>query len=455
MSANLSSSSEWPADRVERRSVQHLVADARNARTHTDAQVAQIAAAIREWGWTNPVLIDENGTIIAGHGRVLAARLLGIPDVPVMVARGWSEAQKRAYILADNKLALNAGWNEELLAIEVAGLADMGFDLPLIGFSEDELAALSASPSAGLTDRDQVPDAPVNPVSRPGDVWLLGRHRLVCGDCTDQDVVARALNGTTPHLMVTDPPYGVHYDPAWRERSGLAGQGIARGKVENDDRADWRDAWALFPGDVAYVWHGGLHAAAVAESLQATGFQMRCQIIWDKTRLIIGRGDYHWGHEPCWYAVRKGRTGHWQGDRSQTTIWAIPHRKSESGHGTQKPVEAMRRPIENNSSPGQAVFEPFSGSGTTIIAGEMTGRAVHAIELNPAYIDVAVKRWQEFTGEMAVLEETGRSFGEVDLERFSTEETHLNSAGCYDEGIAELRRRKQAAEAHSAEKVAG
>ena len=189
MSTSLSRNSDWPADRVERRPVQHLVADARNARIHTDAQVTQIAASMVEWGWTNPVLIDEDGTIIAGHGRILAARKLldaGHADfatAPVMVARGWTEAQRRAYVLADNKLALNAGWNEELLAIEVAGLDAMGFNLPLIGFSEDELAALSMSANAGLTDPDQVPDVPVNPVSRPGDVWLLGRHRLVCGDC--------------------------------------------------------------------------------------------------------------------------------------------------------------------------------------------------------------------------------------------------------------------------------
>jgi DNA modification methylase len=453
MSASLSSNSEWPADRVERWPVQQLVADARNARTHTDAQVAQIAAAIREWGWTNPVLIDENGTIIAGHGRVLAARQLELAEVPVMVARGWSEAQKRAYVLADNKLALNAGWNEELLAIEVAGLAAMDFALPLIGFSEDELAALSMSANSGLTDPDQVPDAPINPVSRPGDVWLLGRHRLVCGDCTERDVVARALNGASPHLMVTDPPYGVQYDPAWRERRGLGGGGIARGKVENDDRADWREAWTLFPGDVAYVWHGALHAGTVAESLQACGFDIRAQIIWAKDRLVISRGHYHWQHEPCWYAV-KGK-GHWSGDRSQTTLWHIGHAKSETGHGTQKPVEAMRRPIENNSSPGQAVYEPFSGSGTTLIAGEMIGRAVHAIEVNPAYVDVAVKRWQEFTGEVAVLEETGQTFADVDLERFSNGENHRNSAACYDEGIAELRRRHKSGESLGAEEMAG
>ncbi|MFP1632656.1 DNA-methyltransferase [Zhengella sp. ZM62] len=185
----------------------------------------------------------------------------------------------------------------------------------------------------------------------------------------------------------------------------------------NDDRADWREAWALFPGDVAYVWHGALHASLVAASLEASGFAIRSQIIWDKTRLVIGRGDYHWAHEPAWYAVRKGKTGHWSGDRKQSTVWAIEHRRSDSGHGTQKPVECMKRPIENNSSPGQAIYEPFSGSGTTIIAAEMTGRACHAIELNPAYVDVAIRRWQDFTGKQAVLEATGQGFADAQSER--------------------------------------
>jgi DNA modification methylase len=229
--------------------------------------------------------------------------------------------------------------------------------------------------------------------------------------------VARCLHGVVPHLMVTDPPYGVAYDPAWRERAGLVGSGGARGTVLNDDRADWREAWALFPGEVAYVWHGALHAATVAESLEACGFQIRSQIIWDKTRLVIGRGDYHWQHEPCWYAVRKGRTGHWSGDRSQTTVWPIPHLRSETGHGTQKPVACMARPIENNSSSGQAVFDPFCGSGTTIIAAEMSGRSCHAIELSPAYVDVAVLRWKAFTGQETTLDGSGRTFVEVRAER--------------------------------------
>jgi DNA modification methylase len=341
-------------------------------------------------------------------------------EVPVIELAGLSETEKRAYIIADNKLALNAGWDRDLLSLELGELDSLGFDLALTGFGGDELAGLLNLGHAGLTDPDDIPETPAEPVSRLGDLWLLGRHRLICGDSTDPANVERVLDGVMPHLMVTDPPYGVSYDPAWRERAGLAGKDtVADGTVLNDDRADWREAWALFPGDVAYVWHGGLHAGTVAESLEASGFAIRSQIVWDQGRLVIGRGDSHWRHEPAYYAVRKGRTGHWEGGRSQTTVWEIPHRRNETGHGTEKPVECMKRPIENNSSPGQAVYEPFSGSGTTIVAAEMLGRSCHAIELNPAYVDVAVKRWQAFTGEVAVLEGDGRSFDAVAADRAS------------------------------------
>jgi hypothetical protein len=317
----------WPADHVERWSIERLVPYARNARTHSDAQVAQLAASIREWGWTVPVLVDEAGMLIAGHGRILAARKLGLAEAPVMVARGWSEAQKRAYVLADNKLAMNAGWDQSMLAVELADLRDMAFDTQLIGFSEIELADLFIKTEVGLTDPDAVPELQAEAVTRPGDVWLLGHHRLICGDCTAPEVVARVLNGVSPHLMVTDPPYGVSYDPSWRHRVGV-NKSKRIGKVANDDRADWRAAWALFPGDVAYVWHGALHAAKVAESLEATGFQIRTQIVWAKDRFVLSRGDYHWQHEPCWYAVRG--TGHWAGDRRQTTLWQIANRDQDA-----------------------------------------------------------------------------------------------------------------------------
>ena len=397
----------WPADSVERRAVASLIPYARNARTHSAQQVAQIAASITQWGWTVPVLIDEDGAIIAGHGRVLAARRLGLTEVPVMVASGWSAERKRAYLLADNQLALNAGWDEELLRLELGELADAEFDLSVVGFSDAELDRLQLFGSESLSDPDDVPEAPVEPVTQPGDLWLLGPHRLLCGDSTDASNVARVLAGVVPHLMVTDPPYGVEYDPAWRARSGTNSNPHKQGRVLNDHRADWREAWALFPGDVAYVWHGALHGTTVARSLEAEGFAIRSQIIWAKDRMVLSRGDYHWHHEPSWYAVREKATGHWTGDRTQTTLWQIPARVVQGdGQSTQKPVECMRRPILNNSSPGQAVYEPFCGSGTTVIAAEMEGRVCLSLELSPGYCDVIVQRWQAFTGQEAVLEGT-------------------------------------------------
>lgn len=408
---------------IERVLIATLIPYVRNSRTHSDAQVAQIAASIREFGFTNPVLLDEANGIIAGHGRVLAARKLGMQDVPAIRLAHLTEAQKRAYVIADNKLALNAGWDEELLRLELKDLQDLNFDVALTGFSTEEIDALMAPPGTeGLTDPDEVPEAPEHPVAVQGDVWLLGRHRLACGDCTDALVVEKVLAGVKPHLMVTDPPYGVVYDADWRNKAlrvdGSPIGGRAVGKVLNDDKADWREAWALFPGDVAYVWHAGNKAHIVAESLMACDFALRAQIIWAKSQFVIGRGDYHPQHEPCWYAVRKNAKGHYGGGRKQSTLWQIEKpRKSETGHSTQKPVECMKRPIENNSSPGQAVYEPFSGSGTTIIAAEMTGRSCHAIELNAAYVDVAIKRWQQFTGQQATLEGDGRSFTDVATER--------------------------------------
>jgi DNA modification methylase len=410
------------AEAIVKRRVDQLVPYASNSRTHSAKQIAQIAASIKEFGFTNPVLVDGEGAIVAGHARVLAAKELGLKQVPTIDIGYLSETQRQAYVIADNKLAENAGWDQEMLRLELGDLRDAGFDLRLAGFSELELVSFWAE--RGLTDPDEAPEPPATPVTLPGDVWLLGRHRLVCGDSTDADTVAKALNGVAPHLMVTDPPYGVEYDAAWRNRAAAQGKigqkkaSRAIGTVLNDDRADWRETWALFPGDVAYVWHAGTKAGLVLESLEALDLIVRTQIIWAKNNFAIGRGHYHVQHEPCWYVVRKGKRGHWAADRKQTTLWAIGKpTKSETGHSTQKPVECMRRPIENNSSPGQAVYDPFLGSGTTIIAAEMTGRACHAIELSPAYVDVAVLRWQAFTGAEATLEGDGRSFAAVAEQR--------------------------------------
>lgn len=411
----------WPADKTERWPIDKLTPYARNPRTHSPAQVKQIVASIQEWGWTTAVLVDEKGEIIAGHGRVMAAEQLGLTEVPVMIARGWTETQKRAYVIADNQIPMNAGWDEALLKIELTSLAKLDYNLQLTGFDDIRLAVFTGG-NEGESDPDADQEPEVVPISKPGDLWMLGKHRIICGDCTDKATVDRLLGGAKPHLMVTDPPYGVDYDPEWRNRvvraNGSKVAARAVGKVMNDDRADWRDAWALFPGDVAYIWHAGLHGSEVQDSIEVCGFDVRSQIIWAKQHAAIGRSHYHWKHEPCWYAVRQGKKGHTNGDRTQTTLWEIDKpQKSETGHSTQKPIECMKRPIENNSKPGDLIYEPFSGSGTTIIAAEMTGRVCLAIELNPLYVDLAVRRWQTFTKNRATLAGTKRTFDQVERER--------------------------------------
>ena len=411
----------WPADRVERWPIERLIPYADNPRLHSEADLDKIAAAILAWGWTMPVLADEEGVLLAGHARVGAAAKLGLKSIPVIVARGWSEEKKRAYRLADNELAVRASWDSARLSNELRDLKFSGFDLDLIGFEPDRLQAILATfgPS-GLTDPDSVPEIPDQPATRLGDIWLLGDHRVGCGDSTTAAGVAPVMAGSEPHLMVTDPPYGVAYDPSWRARRGLGAGNLAQGKVLNDDRADWGQAYAMFPGDAAYVWFGALRGDVVAADLQACKLQLRAQIIWVKQHFTLSRGDFHWQHETCWYAVREGKASHWQGDRTQTTVWEIAnnnpfgnrHREQSWGHGTQKPVECMRRPIVNNSRPGQLVYDPFLGSGTSLIAAEMTGRICCGLEISAAYVDVILRRWQAFTGRTAIHQASGQSFDE-------------------------------------------
>lgn len=413
-------------------SVTDLVPYANNARTHSEDQIAAIAASITEFGFLNPVLVDANCGIIAGHGRLSAAKLLGMAKVPTILVDHLTEAQQRAYIIADNKLALDAGWDPTALGIEFKELDLAGFDLALTGFDTLQVVSFIAGLDAnsGLTDPDAAPELQEAAVTRLGDTWLCGKHRVRCGDSTSAEDVGALLGDIEPHLMVTDPPYGVEYDANWRnEAEGVGGFGDPKkaksgynstravGKVQNDGRVDWSEAWALFPGDVAYVWHAGIYAGPVAESLQSNGLNLRSQIIWVKPRFPISRGDYHWQHEPCWYAVRKGKKGHYCGGRKQSTTWEIPHNKSDTGHSTQKPIECMKRPIENNSSPGQAVYDPFLGSGTTVIAAEQTARACYGMELSPNYVDVIVRRWQEFTGQSATLEASGKTFKALEATR--------------------------------------
>ena len=398
-----------------------------NPRVISDEAVEKVAASIDQFGWRQPIVVDTDGVIVIGHTRLKAAHSLGLKQVPVHVAKNLSADQIKALRLADNRTGEFSQWDEDKLARELAELeaaTDLDFDLDVIGWDEDEIGDLIAG-DASDEDLDQANAEvapPENPVAREGDLWILGDHRLACGDSTDKRHVERLLDGVKPHLMVTDPPYGVEYDAEWRLRAGLNDVTAAHGKVLNDDRVDWREAWELFPGDVAYVWHAGLFAQVVAESLQSCDFQLRSQIIWAKTRFALSRGHYHWQHEPCWYAVKKGAKGHWHGDRAQATLWEIEHIKSETGHSTQKPIDAMRIPILNNSKRGDAVYEPFCGSGTTLISCELEGRKCYASELNPPYIDVIINRWQEMTGQQAVLDGDGRTYQKLTDERLNEKE---------------------------------
>lgn len=408
--------------KIVERDPSKLVPYARNAKEHPAEQIARLAGAIKEFGFKVPVLIDEEDVIISGHGRVMAALQLGMSKVPCHICADMSETDRRAFRIADNKLAERGRWDDAMLGLELADLSEMGVDLEGLGFESAELGKLLTDGSE-KEGEDETPELDEeNVVSKPGDVWILGDHRLMCGDSTSSEDVATLLSGVKPLLMVTDPPYGVSYDPTWRDRrDGAFGDGkpVMRGKVEADDRADWTEAWNLFEGDIAYVWHSAFHAGLVADNLAASGFVIRAQIIWRKNHFALSRSDYHWQHEPCWYATKK--SSHWTGGRDQSTVWDIgsmvPGGKRSTdpadkkvGHGTQKPVECMRRPIVNNSSPGQAVYEPFSGAGTTIIAAETTGRCCHAMEIHPPYVDMAVRRWMDFTGESATLEENGDAF---------------------------------------------
>ena len=385
---------------VELRPLDAVRPYANNPRQNDDA-VEAVAESIRRFGFRQPIVVDADGVIVAGHTRFRAAQRLGLATVPVHVATDLTPDEVRAYRLADNKTAELASWDDAMLSIELDALRGAGIDWTLLGFDEEELAKLLApAGTEGLTDPDAVPEKPADPITKPGDLWLLGKHRLLCGDSTSGPDVARLLDGAVPSLMVTDPPYGVEYDPEWRMDAGLTGNTARMGKVMNDDRADWTEAWKLFPGDVAYVYHAGVFASTVQQSLERAGFAIRAQIIWAKDRLALSRGDYHWQHEPCWYAVREGGKGHRTDDRTQTTLWSIPARDDAGhGHGTQKPVECMERPVRNHLA--DLVYEPFAGSGTTVIACERTGRTCMAMELDPGYCDVVVRRWEDFTGRKA------------------------------------------------------
>ena len=379
-----------------------------------DPAVDAVVRSIRAYGFNNPIITDADLNIAAGHTRLKAALQMGLETVPVIRIPGLTGSKFTGYAIADNQTATIATWDDGKLHELVAQLnLEDDFDIASLGFSDNDLADIlrDEDADAGI---DEEPEPPAVPVTQPGDLWLLGPHRLYCGDSTLEASARSACGGLRPFIMVTDPPYGVEYDPQWRLNSGLnkAWQTRAEGVVLNDESHEWAAAYDLFLGPVAYVWHGGRFAANVAINLRDAGFDLRGQIIWAKQALVIGRGHYHWQHEPCWYAVRKGKSSKWCGDRTQSTVWSIPnvHRTQgdandgRSVHCAQKPVECMERPMRNHGKRGDIVYDPFVGSGTSIVAAERCGRVCCAIELDPGYCDVSVERWEHLTGGKAKRE---------------------------------------------------
>ena len=390
---------------VEQISIEKLIPYVNNARTHSDAQVAQIAASIKEFGFNNPVLIADDNSIIAGHGRVMAARKLGKDTVPAVRLSHLTEMQRKAYILADNKLALNADWDNSLLAIELADLKDLGFDTDLTGFSADEIAALMPiEVTEGLTDEDAVPEIPEEPVTRLGDVWLLGKHRVMCGDSTSIDAVDRLMQGGKADMVFTDPPYNIDYQGVKDKRDK-----IANDKMNDDDFLDFLRQ-SLMPCEVMYVCCSWQYAHLFKQAMNELDRSAKSMIVWDKVNPAQHLDLYFKQHEIIFYHGPFGGNKTVRGD-----IWQLKRQKN-TVHPTMKPVELIELALQDHPA-RKTVYDSFGGSGSTLIACEKTGRLSRLMELDPKYCDVIVKRWQDFTGKKATLESDGREFDEVGKKR--------------------------------------
>ena len=389
---------------IQYRNTSDLIGYVNNSRTHSDDQVSQVSASIKEFGFTNPLLIDENNGIIAGHGRLSAAKKLNMAEVPTITLKGLTDAQRKAYVIADNKLALNAGWDDELLALELKSLQGEDFDLSLIGFDVDELALLLEPEQVdGLTDEDAVPELPETPVSVLGDIWLLGNHRLMCGDSTSIDAVERLMDGAKADMVFTDPPYGVDYDGINNDnRSGL--EDLLRGSFGNYIAT-------AKSGASIYCFHSD-RCADIFHKVFREFFHFSSMIIWSKNSLTLSQTDYQSQHEPCLYGWMDNGSHSWYSDRKQTSIWKFDKERVE-GHTTPKPVALVCRAIENSSKGDDLITDYFGGSGSTLIACEKTKRHSRIMELDEKYVDVIIKRWEEYTGKQATHSDSGKTFSEM------------------------------------------
>jgi len=392
--------------KIQEVAVNKLIPYAKNSRTHSPEQIGQIAASIKEFGFRNPILVDGVG-IIAGHGRLMAAQKLGLDQVPTIDCSDMTESQKKAYIIADNKLAMNAGWDNAMLTIEMQELEDEGFDLTLLGFDDKELnALLQPEIVEGLTDEDAVPDTPLEPNTKLGDVYILGNHRLMCGDSCSVTDMDKLVNDRQVDMWLTDPPYNVAYEGKTKDALTIQNDSMS----DDGFRQFLRDAYVtantvMKAGAVFYIWHADSEGYNFRGAAHDAGWKVRQCLIWKKSTMVMGRQDYHWKHEPCLYGWKEGAGHLWATDRKQTTILEFDKPNRNKEHPTMKPVELFEYQMLNNTKGGDIVLDSFGGSGTTMIAAEKHGRHAYLMELDPKYCDVIVKRWEDFTGKQAVLSE--------------------------------------------------
>lgn len=413
-----------PHGHLERRPLADLTPFQGGFKDLDDSRYAKLKASILAEGFMAPVFVWRD-KILDGHQRTTVLEREGWDvegDVPVVEIEADDEAGAARKLL---KLTSAYGKPQpegvfDFMTTHDLDLGDFA-DVDLPDFDEGELEVLFGEDGLDDAPSDETPEPPVTPVSREGDLWCMGKHRVLCGDSTADSATSRLFAGDAPFMMVTDPPYGVEYDPSWRITAGLSTD-AATGKVQNDDRCDWQAAYELFSGDVVYVWHGHKMLVPLAGHLDACNFDRRALIVWRKSRFAISRGHYHWQFESAWYGVRDGATAGWCGDRKQSTVWDIDHTQNPTGHGTQKPVECMARPIRHHGKTGDIVYDPFLGSGTTLVAAHAEGRVCYGMEIDPPYVDVSVTRWQEYTNEEAILDGDGRTFEEVKAERLSGED---------------------------------
>lgn len=404
-----------------------LIPYARNSRTHNDEQIAQIVASIKEFGFTNPILIGDDDVIIAGHGRLMAAQRLGMTEIPVIRLPHLTEIQRRALVIADNKIALNAGWDEEMLHLEMEELSELDFDLNLLGFNPDELNEIQLfgeEKSSGNTDDDEVPEAPEEAVTKRGDIWQLGRHRLICGDTTMIDDVKKLMQDEVADMIFTDPPYNVNYGSTMKDSIRYHAGSLGGRKIMNDNLGegfaqfltDSLSNMMMYCKGAAYVCMSSSELHTLYNSFINAGGKWSTFIIWKKNTFTLGRADYQRQYEPILYGWNADQKHHWCGDRDQADVWEYNKPVKNDLHPTMKPVELVERAINNSSKIGNIVLDGFGGSGSTLIACEKTGRSARLIELDPKFCDVIIRRWEEYTGNKAQLIENKAEITENDAE---------------------------------------